>query len=206
MQNKNSSQSEDIELVNRAQSGDDQAFKCVLEKYSPLISSIVRKYFLVSSDIEDLMQIGFLSLVKAIKSYNKDAGASFSSYLYMSVQGDIKNEIAKSTNNKNLALNQSISFDLDEDDERGGGWAYVLVADESSIEDKVIKKQKVHALIGELKQNLNKSERQIMSLYLQGYKYSEISLSVGVTTKKVDNTITKAKRILERYAKQNDLY
>lgn len=195
---------EDSMLVKLAQSGDDNAFTILINRYSPLISSIVRKYFLAGFEVEDLMQIGYVSLIKAIKGYDAKSKAGFSTYLYMVVQGDIKNEIAKSHNNKNFALNNSFSLDVnfDDDEDVYSPWAYLFVNDDLSIEDEVIKKQKVHILLDELKQKLTKGEKNILLLYLQGYKYSEIAKSLNVVTKKVDNTITKAKKLLSKYKKE----
>ena len=42
-------------------------------------------------------------------------------------------------------------------------------------------------------------ERKILSKYLQGYKYSEIAQKLNVSTKKVDNTIAKAKKLVSKY-------
>lgn len=194
----------DVKLIEKAQNGDDEAFSALIKQYSPLISSIVRKYFLAGFEVEDLMQIGYISLIKAIKDYKIDSKANFSTYLYMAVLGDIKNEISKSFNNKNLALNNALSLDFtfeDSDDEDGySPWAYLIVGDDS-IEDEVIKEQKVKILLNALRESLDKKERQILSYYLQGYKYAEIANMESVTTKKVDNTITKAKRILANYKK-----
>lgn len=191
-----------VELIKQAQNGDDKAFSELIKQYSPLISSIVRKYFLAGFEVEDLMQVGYISLIKAIKNYDDKNGANFSTYLYMVVQGDIKNEITKSQNNKNATLNNALSLDLtleDDDDEEGySPWAYLFVSDDS-IEDEVIKEQKIKTILDTLKQNLNKEERGILSLYLQGYKYAEIASKQGVSNKKVDNTITKAKKLVIKY-------
>lgn len=191
-----------VELIKQAQNGDDKAFSELIKQYSPLISSIVRKYFLAGFEVEDLMQVGYISLIKAIKNYDDKNGANFSTYLYMVVQGDIKNEITKSQNNKNATLNNALSLDLtleDDDDEEGySPWAYLFVSDDS-IEDEVIKEQKIKTILDTLKQNLDKEERGILSLYLQGYKYAEIASKQGVSNKKVDNTITKAKKLVIKY-------
>lgn len=191
-----------VELIKQAQNGDDKAFSELIKQYSPLISSIVRKYFLAGFEVEDLMQVGYISLIKAIKNYDDKNGANFSTYLYMVVQGDIKNEITKSQNNKNATLNNALSLDLtleDDDDEEGySPWAYLFVSDDS-IEDEVIKEQKIKTILDTLKQNLDKEERGILSLYLQGYKYAEIARKLNVSNKKVDNTITKAKKLVIKY-------
>ena len=192
----------DDELVVQAQSGNDDAFTRLIEKYSPLISSIVRKYFLAGFEAEDWMQIGYVSLIKAIKGYKVDARASFSTYLYMVVSGDIKNEVTKAKNNKHLALNNSYSLDVSFDDDEEDSfspWAYLFIDENASIEDEVINKQKVQILLDELKQKLDMQERKILSKYLQGYKYSEIAQKLNVSTKKVDNTITKAKKLVSKY-------
>ena len=76
---------------------------------------------------------------------------------------------------------------------------HLFIDENASIEDEVINKQKVQILLDELKQKLDMQERKILSKYLQGYKYSEIAQKLNVSTKKVDNTITKAKKLVSKY-------
>ena len=190
-------------LILEAQKGSSEAYEKLIFLYTPYIKNIVRKYFLIDADVEDLMQIGFLSLCEAIKKYDINSKASFKTYLYLCVEGDIKNAITKTQNSKNRLLSESLSLEFGENEE--DSWAVVLVSGEQTPEEEVITKQKVKKLINKLKQKLNLIEKKVISLYLQGYKYQEIAQELEISTKQVDNTLTKAKRVLEKYKKEEDL-
>ena len=191
------------ELIIKAQNGDRESYEKIISLCTPYIKNIARKYFLLNAEIEDLMQIGFLALCDAINKYDVNSNANFKTFLYLCVQGDIKNAISKTHNLKNRALNDSLSLEFGEDEE--DSWAVVLASNDESPEEEVITKQKVKRLISALTQKLNEKEKKIISFYLQGYRYAEIAEQVGVTTKLVDNTLSKAKRILERCKKEEDL-
>ena len=64
--------------------------------YDKLIKSIVSKYSYYH-DKEDLYQVGFIGLMKALKNYKKDKNTKFSSYAYFYIDGEIKEYIR--TNN-----------------------------------------------------------------------------------------------------------
>lgn len=203
MQEQNSEEkAKERELIIKAQGGEREAYEKIIAKYTPYIKNIARKYFLINAEIEDLMQIGFLALCDAINKYDIKSNASFKTYLYMSVQGDIKNAISKSQNLKNRALNESLSLEINDDED---SWAVVLASDDETPEEEVITKQKVNRLVLTLKEKLNEIEKKIIALYLQGYRYAEIAEELGVTTKQVDNTLSKAKKVLEKCKKEEDL-
>lgn len=191
------------ELISKAQKGDVKALEQILNFYTPTIKGIVRHYFLIGADDDDLLQIGFISLSKAIQEYDKSKNASFKTYLHMCVHGDIKNEITKSQNGKNRMLGECSSLDVEADDE--DSWAVVLVSEDDSPEETAIKKQKVGKIIQFLKQNLSDYERIVVSKYLSCYSYNEIAKITNSTTKMVDNTISKVKRILKKFKKEADL-
>ena len=187
----------------KAQQGDREAYEKIIAMFTPYIKNIARKYFLIDADIEDLMQIGFLALCDAINKYDVNSKANFKTFLYLCVQGDIKNAITKSQNMKNRILNESLSLEFGDDEE--DSWAVVLVGSEQTPEEEVITKQKVQKIMMRLKQQLNTQEKKVISFYLQGYRYTEIAEKLSITTKQVDNTLTKAKRIMEKFKKEEIL-
>lgn len=198
-----SKENKEKELILKAQNGDREAYEKIISHFTPYIKNIARKYFLLNAEIEDLMQIGFLALCDAVNKYDVNSSASFKTFLYMCVQGDIKNAISKSNSLKHKALNESLSLEFGESEE--DSWAVVLASNDDTPEEEVITKQKVKKLISTLKQKLNENEKKIISLYLQGYRYAEIASEMNVTTKQVDNTLSKAKRVLEKCKKEEDL-
>ena len=54
---------EDIKL---AKSGNQDAIEKILSNHKQLVNSVVRKYFLIGGDIDDLTQEGIIALYNAI--------------------------------------------------------------------------------------------------------------------------------------------
>ena len=63
-------------------------YELVINSCSKLIYSIIRKNF-KGYDIEDLYQVGVLGVIKAYDNYKKNKGASFSTYAYKYIYGEI---------------------------------------------------------------------------------------------------------------------
>lgn len=59
----------------------------LLMQYSPLVYSIAKKFY--GTDKNDLVQAGFLGLIKAYKNYNEDLGCKFSTYAYQYIYGEM---------------------------------------------------------------------------------------------------------------------
>ena len=58
-----------------------------LLKYDKLIHSIANKFYGVSKD--DLYQVGFIGLMKALNNYQKNDKTSFSTYAYQYIFGEM---------------------------------------------------------------------------------------------------------------------
>ena len=52
-------------LLERAKNGDEYAMEEILAQRKQLVNSVVRKYFLIGGDTEDLIQEGVYALFKA---------------------------------------------------------------------------------------------------------------------------------------------
>jgi RNA polymerase sigma-70 factor (ECF subfamily) len=77
----------DIELVERLQNGDIEAFDLLYEKYSGVIYSFSFKYLKSTEEAEDLVQSVFLKIWGNHKNLKKES--SFKSYLFTIVYNDI---------------------------------------------------------------------------------------------------------------------
>ena len=84
---------ETLELILKAQHGDNEAKTCLLENNIPLIKSIVRRYINKQIEHEDLMQLGTLGFVKAINNFDVGYGVKFSTYAVPMIAGEIKRYI-----------------------------------------------------------------------------------------------------------------
>jgi RNA polymerase sigma-B factor len=66
------------------------ACEILVDRYGKLVRSCVRQYRGSPEPTEDLMQVGYVGLLKAINNYDPDVGTSLSAYAQPCVSGEIK--------------------------------------------------------------------------------------------------------------------
>ena len=81
---------ETLDLIVRAQAGDEEAQERLVVCNAPLVRSIVRKFAGRGAEYEDLYQIGCLGLVKAIRNFDTGYNVRFSTYAVPMIAGEIK--------------------------------------------------------------------------------------------------------------------
>ena len=82
--------SELFALLERAQSGDDDACQQVLVENAGLIWSIVRRYYGCGVETDDLYQLGCIGFIKAVKGFDLTYGTQFSTYAVPKITGEIR--------------------------------------------------------------------------------------------------------------------
>jgi len=86
----------DAELVGLAHSlpaGSTQrerAFETLVARYRPMVRSCVRRYQTPPELADELMQAGYLGLMKAISNFDPDVGVSLPAYAQPCISGEIK--------------------------------------------------------------------------------------------------------------------
>ena len=81
---------ETLGLIARAQSGDRSAGEILLNKNSPLIKSVIRRYKNKGVDYDDLYQLGCMGFIKAIKNFSTEYEVRFSTYAVPMIAGEVK--------------------------------------------------------------------------------------------------------------------
>jgi RNA polymerase sigma-B factor len=66
------------------------ACEILVERYQKLVRSCVRQYRGSPEPTEDLMQVGYVGLLKAINNYDPEVGDSLSAYAQPCISGEIK--------------------------------------------------------------------------------------------------------------------
>ena len=66
------------------------ACEILVDRYQKLVRSCVRQYRGSPEPTEDLMQVGYVGLLKAINNYDPEVGDSLSAYAQPCVSGEIK--------------------------------------------------------------------------------------------------------------------
>ena len=78
-----------LDLLKKAQQGDDGAKEKLIEENIPLIKSIVKR-FKGRLEYDDLMQLGAMGFVKAMQNFDVEYGVRFSTYAVPMISGEIK--------------------------------------------------------------------------------------------------------------------
>ena len=83
-------QPQDRNLLISAAAGEEAALRELVEKNYGLVLSIVKRYVNRGVEQEDLIQIGSMGLIKAIKNFNTEYDVMFSTYAVPMIAGEIK--------------------------------------------------------------------------------------------------------------------
>ena len=76
-----------LELIKRAQNGDNDAKNTLVEHNFPLVKSIIRRFRGNHIEYDDLYQIGFMGFIKAINNFDEKFNVKFSTYVVPMVIG-----------------------------------------------------------------------------------------------------------------------
>lgn len=71
---------EEREMLEKYKNGDANAKNILIERNLRLVAHIVKKYNNHAKDIEDLISVGNIGLIKAISTYNMDKGTKLATY------------------------------------------------------------------------------------------------------------------------------
>ena len=79
----------DEELCALAATGDRTAEEFLITRYIRMVRTLSRPLFLMGGDSEDLIQEGMLGLLKAVRDYSPDRGASFRTFAHICVRNSM---------------------------------------------------------------------------------------------------------------------
>jgi len=79
-----------IELIELSKNGDKNALEKLVENNIGLVRSIALRFRDRGVEYEDLLQIGSIGIIKAIKSFDKSYNTAFSTYAVPMIIGEIK--------------------------------------------------------------------------------------------------------------------
>lgn len=105
-----------LELVSKAQKGDQQAKSVLIEENSPLIKSVIKRFRDKGIEYDDLYQIGCIGFLKAINNFNADFNVKFSTYVVPMVIGEVKRfmrddgaiKVSRALKTLNLQINKFV--------------------------------------------------------------------------------------------------
>lgn len=84
------SNDEMMALIDRAQSGDEEARRKLVEGNLKLVLSVIQRFMGRGENPDDLFQVGCIGLMKAIDNFNTELGVRFSTYAVPMIIGEIR--------------------------------------------------------------------------------------------------------------------
>lgn len=105
---------EEKETIDEYLNGSNSARNKLIEHNLRLVAHIVKKYDYRKEDVDDLISIGTIGLIKGIDSYSNKHGTKLTTYCARCIENEILMYFrGDKKNNKNISLNEKIGFDKD---------------------------------------------------------------------------------------------
>ena len=106
-------QEEQIALI-RLEEGEETAKQMLIEHNLRLVVFIARRFENTGINLEDLISIGTIGLIKAINTYRRDKNIKLATYASRCIENEILMYIRKTTNQKTeVSLDEPINMDYD---------------------------------------------------------------------------------------------
>lgn len=97
----------DLELIRQARSGNRSAEDELIRRYRPLAVARTRGLYLSNGDWDDLEQVALLGLLKAIRTFCPERGASFRTFADICVRGGIAVELRRANRPRQRVVNEA---------------------------------------------------------------------------------------------------
>ena len=152
---------EERECLERIRAGDTTAKNTLIEHNLRLVAHIVKKYYAISGEQEDLISIGTIGLIKAASTFDYDKGTRFATYASKCIENEI---LMTFRSKRKSAFDVSISDPIDTDREGTTLTLMDIMSDEEDIVGKIDLEMKSQQLREYIRAFLDPREQQIVEL------------------------------------------
>lgn len=192
----------DEQLIGELRGGDQGVMDFVMVKYKSMVRKKARAMYLLGGENEDLIQEGMIGLIKAVRDFKEEQGASFQSFAELCVSRQMYSAIEASKRKKHFPLNSYISL-YEESEVQKNGRKMPLIdtiepEQETNPEALYFGKEYTEAFVEQLKEKLSPMENRVLSLHLQGTDYRQIAELLGKSPKSIDNALQRIKGKAEK--------
>lgn len=142
--------------------GDKSAKSVLIERNLRLVAHIVKKYSFPNKDVDELISIGTVGLIKAIDSFDSSKGTRLATY----ASRCIENEILMLFRNNKKQKSETFLQDPIGVDKEGNEISLidVLSSEKDSVIDKVEMKLQIKALYNKMNSALTEREGEILKM------------------------------------------
>ena len=194
------SEAEEKHYLKLAAEGDMDARNVLIERNLRLVAHIMKKYYTLTSDQEDLVSIGTIGLIKGISTFDASKGARLATYAARCVENEI---LMHFRSQKKTAQDVSLS-DFIETGSDGAALSLMdVVAEDEDLLEQISGREQRAQVRRAVDAVLTEQERQVICLRygLDGVKASrqrEVAQMLGISRSYVSRI---EKRALEKLRK-----
>ena len=177
--------------------GDMEARNILIERNLRLVAHIVKKYYAMESDQEDLISIGTIGLIKGITTFDASKGARLATYAARCVENEILMHFrSQKKSSQDVSLSDFIETGAD-----GAPLERMdVVSDDCDLLDQVTTRESVRQLRQAVDAVLTEQEREVVTLRygLEGrtpMRQREVAEKTGISRSYVSRV---EKRALEK--------
>ena len=149
------------ECLERLKQGDRTARNELVEHNLRLVAHIVKKYYAISGEQDDLISIGTIGLIKAVESYDLGKKTKFSTYASRCIENEILMFLRKATQYRGeVSIDEPLNIDWDGNE--------LLLSDilgtDADVVSRNIEQESERELLRSAVSELGTREREIMEL------------------------------------------
>lgn len=166
------SKEDEISYVLNAENGDNEARKKLIEHNLRLVVFLAKKYENTGVDLEDLVSIGTIGLIKGVNTYKLDKNIKLATYASRCIDNEILMFLRKNKKRKTeISFEDSLSYDAE------GNELHLedILGTEEDIVTKNIEKEDDKKLLYKELETLNERDKEIMILRYGLYNKPEMT-------------------------------
>ena len=175
---------EEQQYLQKYTEGDLEAKHILIEHNLRLVAHIVKKYQSMDEDVEDLLSIGTIGLIKSVVTFNPDKCVRLGTYAARCIENEILMHLrAKKKTARDISLYEPIGTD------REGNEIQIFDIIETDMDDahqKVTLKDDIRLLYAKLESTLSPRERVVLKMRYglyneEEYTQREIAERLGIS-------------------------
>ena len=188
---------EERHYLERSAQGDLEARNILIERNLRLVAHIMKKYYALESDQEDLISIGTIGLIKAVSTFDNSKGARLATYAARCVENEILMHFRAQ---RKSAQDVSLSDYIEAGSEGAELSLMDVVSEDTDLLEQITTRESVRQLRDAMESRLTAQERQVITMRygLDGEKpkrQREVALCCGISRSYISRI---EKRALEK--------
>ena len=151
---------EEQEYLSRLKEGDREAKQVLIERNMRLVAHVTKKYQNSGEDMEDLISIGTIGLIKAVSTFQNDHGSKLATYAARCIENELLMYFrAKKKSSREVSLYEPIGTDKEGNQIQ---LMDIVEAEEKDVVEQLELKQKIVRLYELIPNVLDEREQEIL--------------------------------------------